>query len=241
VDEQQRYLFDLQGYLTVPGALSPDTVQELNRELDEMIRSETLPDMRTHRFDRLLPRSALFRMLIDNPVVMPVLEELLGRDFRLDHDYADVIRSGLSPIGATLHGGAQPFRPAEFYIAGGGRSHSGLTVVAYNLGDVGPEDGGFACVPGSHKAAFAFPKDWRSLTEPHACVQRVFGPAGTAVVFTEALTHGPLPWSADHERRTIFFKYNAAPIAWSRTYYDAEDFADLSEAQRVMLRRPGVG
>ena len=42
-------------------------------------------------------------------------------------------------------------------------SIAGPAVVAYNLMDVGPEDGGFACVAGSHKAAFTFPPRWKSL------------------------------------------------------------------------------
>ena len=49
-----------------------------------------------------------------------------------------------------------------------------------------------ACVPGSHKANFSFPADWKDLSDSHDFVRRVTGPAGTAVVFTEALTHGPL-------------------------------------------------
>ena len=35
----------------------------------------------------------------------------MGEGFRLDHIYLDVIRSGLSPIGATLHGGGTPYDP----------------------------------------------------------------------------------------------------------------------------------
>ena len=41
-----------------------------------------------------------FRHLIDNPPVLPILEELLGAEFRLDHEYVDLIRSGMGPIGS---------------------------------------------------------------------------------------------------------------------------------------------
>jgi hypothetical protein len=47
--------------------------------------------------------------------------------------------------------------------------YNGLTAVAYNLTDVNPGEGGFGCIPGSHKSK-----------------------AGTAIIFTEALTHGTL-------------------------------------------------
>lgn len=238
--DEERYLFDLQGYLLVPDALTAEQLADLNAILDRMIAAETGPDMVTHRFGRLLPRDPAFRQLIDNPRVTPYLEPILGAGFRLDHDYADVIRSGLGPIGAVLHGGGTPFTPAEYYHARDGRIHSGLAVVAYNLKDVGADDGGFGCVPGSHKSAFPFPDVWRDLAEPHPAVRRVIGPAGTAVVFTEALTHGTLPWWGREERRTIFFKYSPAPLSWSARYYDANDYPDLTPRQRAILEPPNA-
>lgn len=238
--DEERYLFDLQGFLLVPDALDPEQLARLNAILDGMVAAETDPGMRTHRFGRLLDRDPAFRALIDNPRITPYLEPILGAGFRLDHDYADVIRSGLGPIGAVLHGGGTPFTPAEYYQARDGHIHSGLAVVAYNLKDVGPDDGGFGCVPGSHKSAFPFPDAWRDLAEPHPVVRRVTGPAGTAILFTEALTHGTLPWRARAERRTLFFKYSPAPLSWAARYYDADDYPDLSERQRAILEPPNA-
>lgn len=237
--DEDRYLFDIQGYLTVPNALSSATVEELNEAIDELVDGEMSREETTHRWSGLLPRSRVFLNLIDNPPVLPFLEKLLGPRLRLDHEYTDVIRSGLGPIGARLHGGAAPFDPAQYYWSSDGRLHSGLLVVAYNLKDVGPEDGGFACVPGSHKAAFPFPEEWKELTDLHPCVRQVTGPAGTAIIFTEALTHGTLPWRGGDERRTVFYKYSPEPLAWSRRYYVPDDYPDLTERQRSLLRPPG--
>ncbi|HTT88902.1 MAG TPA: phytanoyl-CoA dioxygenase family protein [Acidimicrobiales bacterium] len=237
--DEERYLFDLQGYLTVPDALSPDAVDELNAAVDELVEREMGREETTHRWGDVLPRSRVFRDLIDNPRVLPLLEELLGPKLRLDHEYIDVIRSGLGPIGARLHGGATPFDPVQYYRSGGGNLHSGLLVAAYNLKDVGPDDGGFACVPGSHKAAFRFPENWKDLSNPHPCVRRVTGPAGTAIIFTEAMTHGTLPWQGSDERRTMFYKYSPEPLAWSRRYYTPDDYPDLTDNQRNLLRPPG--
>jgi hypothetical protein len=237
---RDRYLFDLQGYLSVPDALSAETVDQLNEVIDEMAEQEMGSQETTHRWFDLLARSRLFRDLIDNPPVLPILAELLGKEFRLDHEYVDVIRSGMGPIGAGLHGGAAPFRAAEYYWAGDGQLHSGLVVVAYNLKNIGPDDGGFACVPGSHKAAFAFPDGWKDLANPHPCVRRVTGSAGSAIIFTEALTHGTLPWRGSDQRRTVFYKYSPRPLAWSRTLYDPSAYPDLTDQQRDILRSPGI-
>lgn len=240
MNEQERYLFDLQGFLVVPDALTPEQVEELNATMDEHIAAETEPEMRTHRFGRLLSWGSACRNLIDNPRIVPYLEELLGSKFRLDHDYADVIRAGKGPIGTTLHGGATPFDPAQYYHFRDGRMYNGLTVVAYNLKDVHPGDGGFACVPGSHKSNYRFPNEWRDLENLHPCVHRAAGPAGTAIIFTEALTHGTLPWHGQDERRTVFLKYSPHPVSWSARYYDAAEYEGLSERQRAILEPPNA-
>jgi ectoine hydroxylase-related dioxygenase (phytanoyl-CoA dioxygenase family) len=238
VNDRDRYLFDLHGYLVIPDALGADELARLNATLDDRIAREADPAMRTHRFGRLLAWGPDYRALIANPRVVSQLAGLLGPGFRLDHDYADVIRAGKGPIGTTLHGGGTPFRPAEYYHFHAGQLYNGLTVVAYNLKDVGPTDGGFACVPGSHKSNLPFPDEWRELEEPHPCVQRVTGPAGTAIVFTEALTHGTLPWRGSDERRTVFLKYSPRPLSYSARYYDADEYEELNEEQRAILEPP---
>ncbi|MDQ3814421.1 MAG: phytanoyl-CoA dioxygenase family protein [Armatimonadota bacterium] len=240
MNEQEHYLFDLQGFLVVPDALSPEQVSELNAVMDAHIAAETEAGMTTHRFGRLLRWGSSYVDLIDNPRIVPYLEALLGPKFRLDHDYADVIRSGKGPIGTSLHGGASPFDPAQYYHFRDGRMYNGLTVVAYNLKDVHPGDGGFACVPGSHKSNFRFPNEWRDLENLHPCVRCVTGAAGTAIIFTEALTHGTLPWHGQDERRTIFLKYSPHPLSWSARYYDADDYDGLTERQRAILEPPNA-
>ena len=129
MDDEQRYLFDLQGYLVIPGAIGPDLLARLNPSIDAGIAAETAQDMRTHRFGDLLGRDPAFLELIDNPAVIDVLIDVLGTDFRLDHTYADVIRAGDGPIGTVLHGGAVPFRPAEYYTTVDGTAKAGSDYV----------------------------------------------------------------------------------------------------------------
>jgi hypothetical protein len=236
---EEAYLFDLQGYLAVPGALGAAQLQALNAVLDERIAAE-MGDKSAHRFGDLLHWGRPYTDLLDNAATLPYLESLLGPRFRLDHLYCDVIQGGLSPIGASLHGGGTPFDPSQYYHFRDGKMHNGLTVVAYNLHDVGPSDGGFGCVPGSHKANFPFPRQWASLEERHPCVSAVTGPAGTAILFTEALTHGALPWRGQHERRTVFFKYSPHPLSWSKNYFDASDYPGLTDRQRAILEAPNA-
>ena len=238
--EQERYLFDLQGFLVVPNALSRATIDRLNFTMDAKIAESWPIDMRTHRFVGLLRWDSVYRNLIDNPSVVPYLEKLLGEQFRLDHDYSDIIRAGKGPIGTTLHGGGTPFNPSMYYRFANGKMHNGLMVVAYNLKDVNPGDGGFGCVPGSHKSNYGFPNEWRELENSQPFITHITGPAGTAIIFTEALTHGTLPWHGADERRTLFYKYSPHPVSWAASYYDDTVFNDLSDRQRSILEPPNA-
>ena len=240
MNDHDRYLFDLQGYVTIPNAIDADTVAALNEILDRKIAEETPADAMTHRFVNLLNWGQPYIDLLDPPKIVPYLDAILGPRFRLDHTYLDIIRGGLSPIGATLHGGAMPFNPVQYFHYSNGEFHNGLSVVAFNLADVNPGNGGFACVPGSHKSNLPFPDEWKDLTDEHDTVKRVTGPAGTAIIFTEALTHGPLPWTADHERRTIFYKYSPNPLAWWGEYPTPEGLEGLTERQRAILEGPNA-
>ena len=174
--------------------------------------------------------------------VEPCLQEVLGERFRLDHVYADIICAGTGPIGANLHGGGTPFDPCQYYHYADGRMYNGLTVVTCNLADVGPEDGGFGCVPGSHKSNFVFPAEWRNMEDCiEPTVHRVTGPAGTAIIFTEALTHGALPWTGLDQRRTLFYKYSPHPISWAAGYHlDADSCPGLTDRQRQILEAPNA-
>jgi len=242
MDDHSRYLFDLQGYVTLSDALAADEVAELNRLLDERIAADVPAEASTHRFGSLLDWGEPLIDLIDKRTVTPSLAAILGPKFRLDHEYADLIRRGKGPIGTRLHGGATPFDPSQYYVVRDGEIHSGLVVVAYNLRDVNPGDGGFAAVAGSHKANYPFPKDWNELDVPggRPFVTPVTGPAGTAIIFTEAMTHGTLPWRGAGERRTIFYKYSPHPVSWSARYYDASRYPSLTEAQRAILEAPNA-
>lgn len=240
MNEHERYLFDLNGYIVIPNALGPDMIASLNAIMDEQIAANVEPDARTHRFHRLLPWGDPYLELIDNPKVSPVLEELNGGSYRLDHEYADIIRSGKGPIGTTLHGGAVPYDFSCYYAFSNGTMRCGLVAVGFNLREVNPGDGGFGCVPGSHKANYPFPMDWLDLETPPSCVTPVTGPAGTAIVFTEALAHGTLPWRASHERRTVFYKFSPAPLSWSRNYYNVDEYPGLTSRQREILQAPSA-
>ena len=65
---------------------------------------------------------------------------------------------------------------------------------------------------------FACPASFEPLLDPGPWVRRVPLKAGSAVVFTEALTHGTLPWTAEHERRALFYRCTPGHMAFVGRY-----------------------
>ena len=70
------------------------------------------------------------------------------------------------------------------------------------------------------------------------CVTIPNAPAGSAILFTEALTHGTAAWNGKHQRRSLLYKYCVSHIAWtSRRVAPPEDIA-LTERQKILFRDP---
>ncbi len=177
--------------------------------------------------------------------MLSYLKSLVGSKFRYDHGYAILMRPGSKQLG--LHGGHTPWDPAQDYEYRDGEMMNGLTVLSYALSDAGPDDGGFAVVPGSHKANFAFPKRFISLEETGPWVLRVPVQAGDAIIFSEACTHGTWPWRANHERRSLLYKYAPGHMAWASPYPSPADAPAVrllranAAASRAALRGAWAG
>lgn len=241
ISDLERYLFDLQGFLILNHVLSSEEIAAINAVLDHPINHTFTHQDTFLRLDGLLRLGEPFLSLMDHPSIAPYLSELLGENYRLDHDYAHILRQGCGPIeGFLIHGGGTPYDPGQYYHFRNDRFYNGLTAVAFNLTDVHAEEGGFGCIPGSHKSNLPLPPELAYLDLPHPCLQAIPVSAGSVTIFTEALTHGPLPWIGKGDRRTLFYKYSPFPSAWYRNYYNPDDFPTLTPQQRRLLNKPGV-
>lgn len=229
MNEKEKYLFDLQGYLVVKNVLSQEQLDRLNRAIDaQQASGEPARNL-------LMWEEQEFRNLIDDPKLEPYMTEILGNEYRLDHEYPIFHKRGAPRLG--LHGGGTPYDPGQYYVFRNGKMYSGLTVVSYALTDMGPDDGGFSCIPGSHKSNFPVPGDYRHYEEMGPVIH-VPQQAGDVLIFTEALTHGTLPWQADHERRSLLYKYCPAQISWSEHRRPEELYERLTDRQKVVLQPP---
>lgn len=241
---EEKFSFDLEGYLVVKNVLNQDEVDELNELADEVFSNEEHGDNGQQRRKKPSLWGPAALRLVDHPSIVPYLLELLGSKFRVDHDYSIFMRQGAK--GGGLHGGPLGGRGDEadhWYRYHDGVMRNGLTVFTYCLSPAQAGDGGFACIPGSHKSNFVvnIPAEVRSMERPAHYVRQPAAEAGDLIIFTEALVHGTMAWTAAHERRALLYKYSPGHSSWADTYYDLDDYPDLTEQQRRIMAPPSIG
>ncbi len=235
LSDRERFELDVRGFLVRRGVLGARDLSALTAAVDALRLPPARDTIQSQRFRDHLHTSPAFVALLDHPAVIDVVLELCGPGARLDHAYGIVMSPGTS--GLHLHGGAVPFDHAQFYVTAGGAISCGLVAAQWALVDHPPGAGGFCCVPGSHKAAFPSPP--LALDDP--MVVEVPMRAGDVVLFTEALTHGTLPWRGPGQRRTLLYKYSPGSSSWGRDErYDERLWPMLTERQRLLLEPPYV-
>lgn len=259
MDETEKYLFDLNGYIVIEAALSAAEVARCNEAIDRhadriaertgdqsLSGNSTTLKGTTGRGDLggLLgweqPWCEPFREMLCHPRVVPFLNSIVGPGYRLDHN-GGLISMRQGAEGHTLHGSSGPgFDPHQYYIFKNGQMHNGLTVAAWQLSDVNPGDGGLCLIPGSHKGNYACPLEIKQWEAHRDMVRHISCKAGDVVIFTEAVTHGSLPWTAAHQRRTVLFRMSPGNLAYATGYnpWPQEMLTDLTPEQRAVLEPP---
>ncbi len=181
--------------------------------------------------------------LLDHPAITPVLRMRLGDAFRLDRLYGMNMSKGMSYGGLHADYGAtapqSDLRPGEYYAFRTNQIYEGFIVVAWSLSDAGGEHGGFCCIPGSHKSNYKLPRQIREEHDLSPAVVKPEMPAGSVILFTEALTHGTATWHAEHERRALLYKYCVSHLAWTSKRVAAPTNVELTPRQEILLREPG--
>ena len=236
---EQKYLFDLKGYVLLHGAIPPDAIARMHEDMTAHGVQNPENDPGKSRFRGFLEWGPDWRNLIDHPDVLPVLHTILGDKFRLDHAYGMAARSDGEAGNFGMHHEAGMFGHGCYYTTHGDTMHNGLIVVSYALTDTPAGAGGFCCISGSHKSIYPTPKRLYSASN-NPLIEQVPVKAGDVIVFTEALTHGTMRWTeTDFERRAVLLKYCPAYMQWSNGRMDSS-VEEFTERQRRILDGPYV-
>jgi hypothetical protein len=223
----QRYGFDLNGYVVIPGALTTaetarlkGAVLALHEELGRLQdRTAAGPRVRGayHLID--LPHHAFMANIVEadpaitayatHPRLVGMAEEIMGSEARIVEMNTHVnSRDRTAPLDPPppygFHRGADiPF----FCHTEHGLFHCAFVKTLTNLTDLGPDDGGTVVIAGSHKIAAAEEQVVEAAYADPSLIHRVIAPAGSTLLFAESLIHATGQIRSDRERVIIITGY----------------------------------
>lgn len=216
--QKQKYNFDRNGWVAIPGVLSDTECTEM-LTFCERLRSE--PDSMPQ--PQRCTLGGPLQILADHPVVVGFLNEFLAYPpaasedcygFRLEESEL-VMDSG--EVVPPQHKGSGLFRlpgDSHLYRCVPGRGWSGLTRAIWELTEVDAATNSIRFISGSHKAAYPLPDAIQnpnsSLWETYTC------PPGSLILFTESMTNIKLSTQPDNVARVrISNLYNTVASRWS--------------------------
>lgn len=257
---REKFLFDLQGFIVVRNFLTQGEVKLLNEAIDanedriaddanvNLAGSRNLAGSgRRRMLSGLLtlphPWCDPFRDLLAHPKLLRYLNTMLGPGWRMDHS-PTVFIAEPGAEGLVLHGSTSvaPDHAATYDYANG-QMRCGLISVEFNLTDQEEGDGGFAAIPGSHKANFRLPPQIARWDQDRELVRNPRCLAGDMLIFNEATVHGTLPWRAEHQRRALLYRYSPRYLHYAGGYHTAtfpDWVSELTDAQRAVLEPPHI-
>jgi ectoine hydroxylase-related dioxygenase (phytanoyl-CoA dioxygenase family) len=245
--EDERYLFDLNGYLVVRGVLSAEEVATANAAIDarqdrmiqrndgalrNAVKGSMLYGTGPGRKDlgqvlEWSKDSLVFKSILAHTRLVPIFHGILGLGYHMDH-LPFVIAQDEGAEGFQLHGGTVDCATGEYnphlaFTCHHGTIRSALLGCNLLLTDHNPGDGGFCIVPGSHKSNFKMPKGMMDGEKYAEFIQQPATKAGDVVLFSEGTVHGAMPWTPkDRQRRVCLYRFAPATNVYGRSYFGHE-------------------
>lgn len=216
--QEQKYVFDKQGWLLVPGVLSGDELKEM-QDFCHRLRHEP-ESIPAHERS---PLGGPMQKLSDHPNVVGFLNEFLAHPalssqecygFRMESCHMFYRTVGDGNFGPHNGNGMLRFPgDSHLYRCIPGKAYSGLTRIVWELNPVKYRQGGTLFITGSHKAVYTAPDSIQSPDSPiwdtYQC------PAGSLLFFTEACTHSTHKWTNEENNRVAIFScYNTVNSKW---------------------------
>ena len=223
IDEKEFYFWELNGYLILKGVMDEAWLEKANEAIDKFEDQIVVQEELSRGSKSLagtgrpvlgglldLPERYCepFRKMVAHPPVQHRLTWMGGSGARMSGPSAFCSVQGTS--GHALHDAGEPMYPPMGYQFQNGRSYSEAVTITWQLRDVPPGLGGFACVPGSHKGKYPTPPGVRSCDDDMGLVKQLVMDAGDVLFFADgATTHGTTAWKNPIPRRGILIKYSS--------------------------------
>jgi hypothetical protein len=240
MNDEQKFFFDLKGWLLLPGILSEAECRAVREHIGAAVPPGATSSGQFCR--ELFTGPAL--ELIDHPAVVEVLSEILAGQkddnaypFRCENSFVtrrstDWVRGADARPHVVLkasNGGPMTYECRNRHI------HSGLTRVVWELEPVRSGMGGTMFLSGTHKAEFPFPPSVLALD--NAYLETYSCPAGSVLIFTESLLHQTAAWTdTQNDRFAIFNCYNSLWAQWHRSNLPHDLIAAMPPKRQSLFR-----
>ncbi len=216
--DDERRKFNEEGYLILPGILSPDRVKTLTALTDAIYDKKLKAghDPKTSLFyPNFIPDDPAFADLVDEPKILPKVWGILGWNIYLYHAHLIVTPPTGQPKDDKTFGWHQDSGRVNWDIDTPGRPRLSFKV-AYFLSDVSePGRGNFWIIPKSHlHDTIDRPAD--GVGQPAGAIPVIVKP-GDAVFFDRRLWHTASPNWSNVTRKVLFYGYG---YRWIRTKDD---------------------
>lgn len=235
LSERERRTLDENGWLALPGILSPDQIAAICSRLDQLLETEgdragleAHQEVGAARLSDLVNKGSAFDVFYTQPKVLACISHVLGGDLKLSSLNA---RFALPGSGAqSLHTDwGRLERAGEFQVCNS----------IWLLDDFTPHNGATRVVSGSHLWGTRQPADeMEDTAQPHPKETLLLAPAGTVVVFNSHTWHGGTLNRTDSPRRAVhsYFVRRAHPQQVDqRRYARVETLNRISEAAKTIL------
>jgi ectoine hydroxylase-related dioxygenase (phytanoyl-CoA dioxygenase family) len=258
IDEKEFYFWDLNGYLVLRGVMDEEWLAEANAVVDKFEdqivvggvtsgKSKSLAGTGRPELKGLLqlpkPYCDPFGRMVAHPVIEHRLNWMGASGGRMGGP--SVFASVKGTSGHAQHGNSEPLNPGRQHVYQNGRSYCEAITVTWQLRDVAEADGGFACVPGSHKSNYNPPAGVRTCDDDMGLVKHIAMKAGDVLFFMDGATsHGTFAWRGELSRRGVLVKYSSRNFNRSGggTTHPEHRWGDLvegmSDEQMAVMRGP---
>ena len=259
MNDEQKYLFDLKGYIVCKGVVPLDIIDSSRKLVDQLLDMDpkdlTYPvrqfneieteNSKSERYgiSNILEADPVFHYFVDIPEVIDIVDNVSGDDtYRLNHTYS--IKSKGSGVYTSFHFNGTPIVPPASYRYHNGQIISTLTKAVFPLLDCHEEDGCFAVIPSSHKSNFKRPFGDHHHPRMSPKVEPIPANAGDCIIFSEALSHGSVVNTSGRTRSTLYYCYSIGWMKdWGRNLRFSENILKSLSKERadiVKLKNPGI-